>query len=102
MPDEGRRGWEDTTELIHLTGSHCQWQPETVHYWQSKSDTSAFGPFPPSTVLGVKIRVCRGFDGVCVPVLFGSGMTDLLPGQRVFVQAESVPRGLQATRVEPL
>ena len=59
-------------------------------------------PVPSSTVLGVKIRVCRGFDGVCVPVLFGSGMTDLLPGQRVFVQAESVPRGLQATRVEPL
>ena len=35
-------------------------------------------------------------------VLFRSGMTDLLPGQRVFVQAESVPRGLQATRIEPL
>lgn len=59
-------------------------------------------PVPPSTVLGVKIRVCHGFDGVYVSVLFGSGMTDLLPGQRVFVQAESVPRGLQATRVEPL
>ena len=35
-------------------------------------------------------------------VLFRSGMTDLLPGQRVFVRAESVPRGLQAMRVEPL
>ena len=35
-------------------------------------------------------------------VLFRSGMTDLAPGQRVLVQAESVPRGLQATRIEPL
>ena len=35
-------------------------------------------------------------------VLFRSGMTDLLPGQRVFVRAESVPRGLQATQIEPL
>ena len=35
-------------------------------------------------------------------VLFRSGMTDLEPGQRVFVRAESVPRGLQATTVEPL
>ena len=35
-------------------------------------------------------------------VLFRSGMTDLLPGQRVLVQAESVPRGLQATRIESL
>ncbi len=31
-----------------------------------------------------------------------SGMGDLLPGQRVFVRAESVPRGLQATEIEPL
>ena len=35
-------------------------------------------------------------------VLFRSGMTDLAPGQRVFVRAESVPRGLQATEIEPL
>ena len=35
-------------------------------------------------------------------VLFRSGMTDLLPGQRVFVRAENVPRGLQATQIEPL
>ena len=35
-------------------------------------------------------------------VLFRSGMTDLLPGQRVFVRAESVPRGLQATEIEPI
>ena len=35
-------------------------------------------------------------------VLFRSGMTDLLPGQHVFVRAESVPRGLQATQIEPL
>ena len=35
-------------------------------------------------------------------VLFHSGMTDLEPGQRVFVRAERVPRGLQATEIEPL
>ena len=35
-------------------------------------------------------------------VLFRSGMTDLAPGQRVFVRAESVPRGLQATEIEPV
>ena len=35
-------------------------------------------------------------------VLLRSGMTDLEPGQRVLVRAESVPRGLQATQIEPL
>jgi len=35
-------------------------------------------------------------------VLFRSGMTDLEPGQRVFVRAESVPPGLQATEIEPI
>ena len=35
-------------------------------------------------------------------VLFRSGMTDLAPGQRVFVSAERVPRGLQATGIEPI
>ncbi len=30
------------------------------------------------------------------------GMTDLLPGQRVSVRAETVPRGLQATEIEPI
>ena len=35
-------------------------------------------------------------------VLFRSGMTDLEPGQRVFVRAESGPRGLQATEIEPI
>ena len=35
-------------------------------------------------------------------VLLRSGMTDLAPGQRVFVRAESAPRGLQATDIEPL
>ena len=35
-------------------------------------------------------------------VLFRSGMTDLQPGQRVFVRAESAPRGLQATEIEPI
>ena len=39
---------------------------------------------------------------VHVSVLFRSGMTDLVPGQRVFVRVESVPRGLQATDIEPL
>ena len=34
-------------------------------------------------------------------VLFRSGMTDLTPGKRVFVSAERVPRGLQATSIEP-
>ena len=38
----------------------------------------------------------------CSSVLFRSGMTDLAPGQRVFVRAESVSRGLQATDIEPL
>ena len=35
-------------------------------------------------------------------VLFRSGMTDLQPGQRVFVRAETVPHGLQATEIEPI
>ncbi len=35
-------------------------------------------------------------------VLLRSGMEDLLAGQRVVVHAESVPRGLQATDIEPL
>ena len=35
-------------------------------------------------------------------VLFRSGMTDLEPGQRVLVSAERVPRGLQATGIEPI
>ena len=35
-------------------------------------------------------------------VLLCSGMGDLLPGQRVFVRAENVPRGLQATEIEPI
>ena len=35
-------------------------------------------------------------------IVFRSGMSDLAPGQRVFVRAESVPRGLQATEIEPL
>ena len=35
-------------------------------------------------------------------VLFRSGMTDLLPGQRVVVRAERAARGLQARGIEPL
>lgn len=34
--------------------------------------------------------------------LLRSGLADLQQGQRVFVRAESVPRGLQATEIEPL
>ena len=72
----------------------------------------------PSAVLELPATVkffdpARGF-GFVVPdeggrevfvhssVLFRSGMTDLEPGQRVLVRAESVPRGLQATEIEPL
>ncbi len=35
-------------------------------------------------------------------VLLRSGLTDLMQGQRVLVRAESVPRGLQATGIEPI
>ena len=35
-------------------------------------------------------------------IVFRSGMTDMEPGQRVLVRAESVPRGLQAAEIEPL
>ncbi len=74
------------------------------------------GPRPADMELSGAVKFfdpARGF-GFVVPdddgrevfvhstVLFRSGMTDLLPGQRVLVQAESVPRGLQATRIEPL
>ena len=34
--------------------------------------------------------------------LFRSGLDDLVPGQRVSVWAEEVPRGLQATEIEPI
>ena len=73
---------------------------------------------PPSSVMELPGTVkffdpARGF-GFVVPdeggrevfvhssVLFRSGMTDLLPGQRVLVRAQSVPRGFQATQIEPL
>ncbi len=74
------------------------------------------GPASPTMELSGAVKFfdpARGF-GFVVPddggpevfvhstVLFRSGMTDLLPGQRVLVQAESLPRGLQATRIEPL
>ena len=74
------------------------------------------GPRPADMELSGAVKFfdpARGF-GFVVPddddrevfvhssVLFRSGMTDLLPGQRVIVQVESVPRGLQATRIEPL
>ena len=35
-------------------------------------------------------------------VLLRAGMADLQQGQRVLVRAESVPRGLQATEIEPI
>ncbi len=35
-------------------------------------------------------------------VLMRSGLADLMQGQRVLVRAESVPRGLQATEIEPV
>ena len=35
-------------------------------------------------------------------VLLRSGLADLQQGQRVLVRAESVPRGLQATEIEPI
>ena len=76
------------------------------------------GATPASSVMEVPGTVkffdpARGF-GFVVPdnggrevyvhssVLFRSGMTDLAPGQRVFVRAESVPRGVQARDIEPL
>lgn len=74
------------------------------------------GPTGPAIELSGAVKFfdpARGF-GFVVPddddcevfvhssVLFSSGMTDLVPGQRVLVQAETVPRGLQATRIEPL
>ena len=35
-------------------------------------------------------------------VLLRSGLADLMQGQRVLVRAENVPRGLQATEIEPV
>ena len=35
-------------------------------------------------------------------VLLRSGLADLQQGQRVLVRAESVPRGLHATEIEPI
>ena len=76
----------------------------------------ADGPRPADMELSGAVKFfdpARGF-GFVVPdeggrevfvyssVLFRSGMTDLVPGQRVFVRAERVARGLQATRIEPL
>ena len=76
----------------------------------------AGGPPSPVTELAGAVKFfdpARGF-GFVVPdadgpevfvhssVLFRSGMTDLEPGQRVFVRAERVPRGFQATQIEPL
>lgn len=35
-------------------------------------------------------------------VLLRSGVSDLQPGQRVSIQTEDAPRGLQATEIKPL
>ena len=74
------------------------------------------GPPPADVELSGAVKFfdpARGF-GFIVPdangpdmfvhsnVLFRSGMTDLEPGQRVFVHAERAPPGLQATRIEPV
>ena len=76
----------------------------------------AAGPPSPAVELAGTVKFfdpARGF-GFVVPdedgpevfvhasIVFRSGMTDLEPGQRVFVRAESAERGLQAARIEPL
>ena len=98
--------------------------PPTGHHPAERSqplDSGHPGPRPgaaASDVLELRATVkffdpARGF-GFVVPdaggpevyvhssVLFRSGMSDLAPGQRVFVRAESAPRGLQAREIEPL
>ena len=87
-------------------------QPFDTRYTDPQADA------PTSAVVDLPATVkffdpARGF-GFVVPdgggrevfvhasVLFRSGMTDLEPGQRVFVRAESAPRGLQATEIEPI
>ena len=97
--------------------------PPTGHGPAERSppfDSGHPGPRPGAAASAVLLRAtvkffdpARGF-GFVVPdaggpevyvhssVLFRSGMTDLAPGQRVFVRAESAPRGLQAREIEPL
>ncbi|MCY3760731.1 MAG: cold shock domain-containing protein [Gemmatimonadetes bacterium] len=87
-------------------------RPPDLRYAGRRTD----GPRPTGAELPGSVKFFdpeRGF-GFVVPdegdrevfvhssVLFRSGMTDLEPGQRVFVRVESVPRGLQATQIEPL
>lgn len=82
----------------------------------SRPDPQAGGPSSPVMELTGAVKFfdpARGF-GFILPddggpevyihynVLFGSGMTDLTPGQRVLVKAERLPRGLQATGIEPI
>ena len=79
-------------------------------------DPQAGAPASAATELPATVKFfdpARGF-GFVVPdggdrevfvhasVLLRSGLTDLEPGQRVFVRTERVPRGLQATEIEPL
>ena len=59
--------------------------------------------FDPARGFGFVVPDCVGREVfVHASVLFRSGLTDLQPGQRVFVRAESVPRGLLATEIEPI
>ncbi|MCY3669592.1 MAG: cold shock domain-containing protein [Alphaproteobacteria bacterium] len=81
-----------------------------------RPDPQAGGPSSPVMELTGAVKFfdpARGF-GFILPddggpevyihynVLFRSGMTDLTPGQRVLVKAERLPRGLQATGIEPI
>ena len=94
------------------TGPADRGRPFDTHY----PDPHIGAPPPAETALQGTVKFfdpTRGF-GFVVPdgggrevfvhssVLFRSGMTDLAPGQRVFVRAEAVPRGLQATDIEPI
>ena len=97
--------------------------PPTGHGPAERSqplDSGYPGPQPGAAASAVLVRAtvkffdpARGF-GFVVPdaggpevfvhssVLFRSGMSDLAPGQRVFVRTERGPRGLQAREIEPL
>ena len=65
--------------------------------------TGAVKFFDPARGFGFVVPDAGGPEVfVHASVLFRSGMTDLTPGQRVIVSAERVPRGLQATGIEPI
>lgn len=57
----------------------------------------------PARGFGFVVQDGGGPEGfVHFSIVFRSGRSDLAPGQRVFVRAETAPRGLQATEIEPL